>query len=794
MFKNYLKLAYRNLVKQKYYSLINIFGLAFGIAASVMIFLWINHELSYDKFYDNYKNIHRITCDAAIGGQNFEICVVPTSFANKLKEICPEVLQSTRISPYFDIVFEYNINYYKEKRTILADSNFFRVFSHKFIEGNAEKPFTKKNSIVLTQSTAKKYFGNEKAVGKVLLRDGNDPFVVSAVIEDIPSNSHMHFDVALYLDNENQWNNFNRLTYILLKNNFSETNVNTSMNEIVNNYIITTYTNYFGMSIEQFKNAGNYVHVNIQSLKSIHLNSNFYGELEINGNRTYVIFFTVIAVFILFIASINYMNLSSAYYDTRVVEVGIRKANGATRSKLIRQFLTESLIISIAAFIVGITIMESFLPLFKDFLGINIDQGLSNDWNFMLLLFVLVILLGFISGLYPAMYLSGYKTISVVRNKLYSPLKKSFNTRSALVVFQFTITIIVIVATILVKKQVNFLLNKELGFKKEQLIVIEGANNLENNKDIFKNELKQNPQVLNISYSDTYPGNEYNNITDYGIEGYPPDQQFILKTIYADADYFDTYNMEIIQGRKFSASDNNAIILNEKAVDLMRLDNPLKYYIISNNETIPVLGIVKDFHHDPLNIGLDPMLIRLRSSQYLDFITIRISEGNIKDAMSFITAKWDELSGNKPFEYYFLDNKLQSAYNAEMKAGNVFSIFTVLSVIIACMGILGIASYLIQRRIKEIGIRKANGAKTGEVTLMFLIDFTKWVLIALLIACPVGYYAMDKWLQNFAYRTELSWWVFAVAGAVALMVALLTVSWQSYRAASRNPVESLRYE
>jgi putative ABC transport system permease protein len=408
--------------------------------------------------------------------------------------------------------------------------------------------------------------------------------------------------------------------------------------------------------------------------------------------------------------------------------------------------------------------------------------------------FALVIVLGFLSGLYPAAYLSRFKTISSLQNKSKSYLNKSFNTRSVLVIFQFIITIIVIAATVLIKKQVDFLLNKELGFNQEKLVVLEGANNLGVNKEVFKNELKRNPQIINLSFTDVYPGGSYSNITGYTIEGYPADQQFVLKTIMVDPDYFDTYEMKIVQGRKFNNTDKPAMILNEKAVDLLKLNDPVNNNIIWNNQPYPVLGVVKNFHHDPLNVNLDPMIIRLVNIQYFDYVTIRLSEGNPKEVMRFIADKWSNLSGNKPFEYFFLDSKLESAYKTEMKAGNVFSAFSVLSVIIACMGLFGIASFIIQRRFKEIGIRKVNGSKISEILILLSTDFIKWVIIAFIIATPIAWYAMNKWLENFAYKTELSWWIFALSGFMALIIALLTVSLQSWRAAIRNPVEALRYE
>lgn len=791
MLFTYLKTAYRNLIKQKHFSLINILGLAFGIAASVLIFLWISYETSFDKFHNKYQNIYRICGNAHLGGQELTRCSVQSAFASELAEICPEVLVSTRFLHYFNTVCQYNNKFYNERKAIKTDSNFFKVFSFPFIEGNSKNPFTAQNSLVLTKSTAKKYFGDEKAFGKVLIYNGN-PFEVTGVIEDIPSNSHLQFGLAFYSD-ERFWTNVDWHTYILLKDNFSESNVNNSLQKM-EDYVFAFLAEAFGMTTDQFEEAGNYIDYYVQPLQSIHLKSDFTNELEPGGNNTIVIIFSLIAILILLIAGINHMNLSKAFYDNRRIEVGIRKINGANRSKLIIQFLYESLLISVVASAVGILLIKLFLPVFNNYLNLNINTEIYNNWYFPLLVFALVMLLGFISGLYPSAYLAGFNTVAALFNNSKTALNKSFSPRSILVVFQFSITIIVIIAAIVTNKQVDFLLNKELGFNKEKLVVIEGANNLGTNTEVFKTELKKNSQIINVSYSDVYPGGGYANLPWYQVAGYPSDQSFLLNTIMADADYFDTYEMQMIHGRKFKNDDGPSVILNEKAVELLKLDDPLNSQIMSERQSFPVIGVVKDFYHDPLNVKLDPMIIRCVNNQHLDYITIRISEGDTKEAINFINSTWNRISGDKPFEFFFLDSKLESAYKSEANAGVIFLAFSILSIVIACMGLFGIASLSIQRRIKEIGVRKVNGARISEVMVLLDKDFVKWVVIAFTLACPIAWYAMNKWLQNFAYKTSLSWWIFALAGILALGIALLTVSWQSWRTATRNPVEALRYE
>ena len=795
MLKNYLKIALRNLAKQKYFTAVNIMGLALGITAAVLIYLWVSHETSYDKYHTDYDKIYRVTTDASLNGQLFKVCLVPSAFAEEYAEVCPEVEKTARTSIYFDQVFRYNDNNFKEKKVILADTGFFQMFHFTFLEGDPNKPFNNEESAVLTKSVAHKYFGEESALGKLLIVDNNQAITVSAVIDDIPSNSHNRFDVALYFNIPDDWGNFNWMTYVKFIDGYSRGKVKSALQGIVNNTILPTLTGFFGTTVEQFKSAGNYLNLDLQPLSSIHLNSEFYGELEPPGNKTYVTFFSLIALFILIIAGINYMNLSTAYYDNRKVEVGIRKANGATPGILLKQFLFESVVISCAAYILGVILIQVIQPIFIKYLDIEIRESLVKSGYFLVFLFFLVILLGLISGLYPAAYLSRFKTTSILRNKLKTGVKDGISLRSIMVITQFTITIVVIVATLLIKKQVSFLLHKELGYNKENLLIIEGTNRLGEHKEAFKTELENDAQIEDVCFSDTYPGHNYNNITGYGVQEAGPQQQYVMKTIFADANYFDTYQMEMIHGRKFKPLDRNAVILNESAVKLMGLEtDPLSHHILKDNSVLAIVGVVKNFHHDALNISLDPIIIRFMENRYLDNAIVRLSGSNTKETVRFIENTWRDISNNLPIEYDFLDNKIRSAYYAEMKAGKVFTIFSILSVIIACMGILGIASFLLQRRIKEIGIRKVNGARTIEVMVLLNTDYIRWITISFIIATPLAWYAMNRWLSNFAFKTVISWWIFIFAGVLALVVALITVSWKSLQAASRNPVESLRYE
>jgi putative ABC transport system permease protein len=441
MLKNFIKIAIRNLVRQKYYTIINIGGLALGIAASVLIYLWISHEAGFDTYHKNYQNIYRLTTDARLGGQVFKVCLVPSALAEEYKNTCPEVIKTARISRHFSQVFKYKDNSFKEKKVILADTGFFQLFHFDFLEGDPNKPFEDRESIILTESLARKYFGDESAMGKVLRIDEQNAVMVSAVIRDVPSNTHLQFDAAMYFNIDDDWGNFNWMTYVLFRDGFSENKVKTSLQNISDNTIIPQMTRFMGTSVDQFREAGNYLYLYIQPIKSVHLNSEYYGELEPGGNKTYVTFFSIIALFILIIAGINYMNLSIAFYDTRVTEVGIRKANGATRGILIRQFLIESVLISLSAFLTGLIIIEVTLPLFTHFLDIEINHHLLESRYFIFLLMLVMLGLGLIFGIFPALYLSRFKTTSMLKNVLKPAGTGSIGTRSALVIIQFAITI-----------------------------------------------------------------------------------------------------------------------------------------------------------------------------------------------------------------------------------------------------------------------------------------------------------------------------------------------------------------
>ena len=795
MIKNYLKVAIRNLIKQKYFTFINIIGLTLGIAASVLIFLWTSHELSFDKYQPDYKQIYRVNSDARINSQVFKIGVVPSPLAEEYAGINPEVEKTGRCSQYFDQVFRYKDNSFKENKVILADTGFFQLFNFEFIEGDPNKPFANKESVVITESIAKKYFGEESAMDKLLIIDRNNSVTVSAVIADPPSNSHNQFSMALYFNVGDNWGNFNWATYVKFSKNFSETKAQASLDEIVANNILPTLTGFFGVTVDEFTFNGNYINLYLQPLSDIHLNPKELGELEPAGNKSYVTFFNIIAIFILIIAGINYINLSTAYYDNRKLEVGIRKTNGASSLSFFKQFIFESVFISLVVYLLAILVINVVLPFYVKYLDIEINTAITKNISFLALLFFGVLALGILSASYPTTYLSRFKVINILHNKIKSRASHGFNLRSVLVITQFTITIIVIVATLLVKKQVGFLLNKELGYNKDHIVVVEGTNRLEDQKETFKTELKNYAQIVNTCFADTYPGENYNNITGYGVKESGPEQGYIIKTISAGEGYFETYEMNMVAGRSFTSTDRNSVVLNQQAVKSLGItDNPTSYHILKDNSVLQLVGVVENFNHDALNISLDPIIIRQRDDRYLDNAIIRISGNDTKETLKFIEDTWKDISNNLPFEYVFLDSKLRSAYNTEMKAGKVFTIFSILSVIIACMGVLGITSFLIHRRIKEIGIRKVNGAKVIDVLANLNKDIIIWVAIAFMVGCPLAYYAMNNWLENFAYKTEISWWVFILAGAIALFIALVTVSFQSLKAAMRNPVEALRYE
>ncbi|HSZ84496.1 MAG TPA: ABC transporter permease [Puia sp.] len=804
MLKNYFKTAWRNIRKNKLFSAINILGLSIGIALCFTIMLYVQDELSYDRFNKNADNIARIVFNANInGGKIFETSVM-APVAQTMKKDYPEVVDAARLANFGLAKVKVNEKMFKDDRFALVDPDFFSIFTLPLIEGDAKTALLQPNSVILTETTAKKYFGNDDAIGKTIVyaNNNNQLYKVTGVMKDVPANSHFHFDIFGSMISWDQaksdsWMYGSFFTYLLLKPGTDYAKMEAKLPDMVKKYMGPQVQQSMGISLDQFRTKGNSLGFVLQPLTSIHLHSLSVTDMEPGGNSTYVYVFAGIAIFMLIVASINFINLSTASASKRAKEVGIRKVAGSGRFQLIRQFLSESMMIAIIALIVAFVLVQLALPAFNNLSGKNLTLDIKPIFGFV----ALGILVGIIAGIYPAFYLSSFKPIAVLKGK-FTGDKKSFGLRSSLVVFQFFISVGLIIGTIVVYQQMKFIQNTNLGYDKTQLITIPDSYALGKNEQVYKNEMLIDPRIINATTSYYKPaGPTQNN----NALAYPQGNDNLVMTSIeyrVDENYIPTMGMQMLTGRNFSkdySTDSFAIILNETAARTLGfgLINAVGKTVIRENSdrgtNVPyhVIGIVKNFNFKSLHEAISPLVMVLQPEGGLIF---KIKTTDINSLLTTMKTKWDTYNTGEPFTYSFMDDLYNKTYSAEQKTGTILNIFSVLTIFVACLGLFGLATYTAEQRTKEIGIRKVLGASVTQVTQMLSKEFLKLVFVASIIAFPVSWWAMNKWLQSFAYRINISWWVFVIAGITALLIALITVSWQAIKAAVANPVKSLRTE
>ena len=817
MFKNYFKVAFRNLLKRKGFSLINILGLATGMAVCLLIILFIQNELSFDKQHEKAKDIYRVVLERSYPGRSTSYSIIPQSIGAAIKTEYPEVLESTRLfnlggnGSFFLRIGEKT---FEEKRVLAADSNFFRVFTSKILHGDANTALEKPNSAVLNETTAKKYFGSADAVGKQFETDGDDTtqtFIVTAVVADWPDNSHFLFDMLISTNTfqfvrRPNYTGFAAHTYLLLNPNASYQALEAKFPGVIKKYVSPEINKIFNQSWEDFQKAGNGYKYYLQPLTKIHLISDLEAELRPNGSMTAVYIFALVAVFILFLACINFINLSTARSVERAKEVGIRKTFGSEKKALIGQFLIESVLVSLVSMLLAFAFIILLIPAFNTISGkeLAVSYFLQPMWILVLIGFVLIT--GFVAGLYPAFVLSSFNPIMVLKGRFKSN-KYGLALRNGLVIFQFFISIVLIIATIVVNSQMNYMLGNKLGFKKDHVIVVERTDMVENQIPAFKNELLSIPGVESASGTSTMPGNQnFFGTTWQEIGSKSP---MTGRGMIVDEDYDKTLGLELKEGRFFSkefSTDTLSVVLNERAVKELGLKNAIGSRLTSPDDfynapdgspyIYNVVGVVKDFHYHSLHEPISPLVI-ITSKKFggrSGLVALRIKGDNFKAALSDIGTVWKKFVKEKPFNYYFLDRSLADQYKAEQTTQRIFTIFSGLAIFIACIGLLGLAAYATQQRTREISIRKVLGASESSIITMLSKDFVKLVLLSSAIAFPIAWWGMNKWLQDFAYRVNVGWWIFFVAGIAALLIALFTVSTQALKAAFTNPVKNLRSE
>jgi len=791
MIRNYIKTAWRNLIRYKLFSGLNIFGLATGMACSILIFLWVLDELSFDKFNSNTDRIFRLTAKVS----DVNAAVVPPALAQAIKTQVPAIKNATRLAAAQEMI-TVGTKKFDEKKMFYADSSFLQMFHYPLVQGNVATVLSSPNSVVITEATAIKYFGTaDNIIGKTIYIDNDikgTSLTISGVLKNIPSNSHLKFDILLPIelyDRTNSpssaWTNFDVYVYFQLKDAVKPTpsrlnNIQQQANGILKK-----------------NNKETQASLAIQPLTDIHLHSNYMLDVAEQGNSSYVKTFALVALFIIIIACINFMNLATAVSGQRAKEVGLRKTVGALRRQLIAQFITESLLLSFISLLVAMLIVYTMLPLFNQLA----NKSISFNPFYLKILFGLlsvVVITGLVSGSYPAFFLSSFNPVKALKGtKLLS--HKSF-LRNGLVVFQFSIAVVLIVSTLVIYSQLQYIQNRNIGFNKENLLYMRmpEVGDLKNNKDAMQATLAQYPDIINYTFTDELPTNLTSG-SQLTWRGMNAGTQVIAYRLRVDENFSNTFDMQMAAGRFFSkdfGSDASGYVVNETALKVMKLDlrDAIgKMISISlEDKEAPIIGVVKDFNFKPLQQPIEPLVMKSNFSG--GYVVMRTTPANIEKVISTLQATFHNVYGDYPFSYGFVNEDLSKLYLSEQRMGSLFNVFSILSIVISSLGLFGLAAFATQRRIKEIGVRKVLGAGEAGIVALLSRDFIQLVLFSLIIAFPVAWYTMNKWLEGFAYRINISWWVFAIAGITAILIAFITVSFQAIKAAIANPVKSLRTE
>lgn len=787
MFKNYLKIAVRNMLKFKAWSFINLSGLAVGMAVCILVLLFVQDEISYDKYHEKADRIFRV----AQGGEDFLNANTVFPMAPAMKAEFHEIENAVRLRKMEGVLVNYQNKYFVEDRLFFADSTVFEIFSFPLLQGDPKTALIEPNTVVLTEEMARKYFAAENPVGKILTADlYNDgksaDLKITGVLKNIPHNSHFHFDFlvsfATQTDISDNWNNYQSLyTYLLLPEAASTNSLQARLPDFIKKY----YPKW---------EDGRYV---LQPLTDIHLRSQLGAEIEANSDIAYVYILSLIAVFILLLACVNFTNLTIARSTSRAKEVGMRKVSGALQGQLIKQFLIEAIALSFLALLFAILLAELFLPIFNALSGKTLQIDYFDNWLLLAGFATIALMVGLIAGSYPAFFLAGYRPVEVLKGK--TPVFRQVYLRKALVIFQFAISISLIISTGLVYDQLDYIRNKPLGFEKEQVLAIPLSSAAKQHEAALKNDILQHPAITNASLSERVPTIEGDRMAVF----LPEDKdQMALPVYFVDHDFVETFQLKVLAGRAFSsemAGDAaQAFVLNEAAVKRIGWSSPEealgKKFTIWRRYEGRIIGVVEDFHAHSLHESIEPLVMAMGPVKGDNYISIRLQSAQLSEILGFLQEKWQIYSPNHPFDYFFIDDNFARLHDADQQAGRVFGFAALLAIFIACLGLFGLASFTIKQRTKEVGIRKVIGATVLNVIALLSNDFLKLVLLANFIAWPVAWFAMNKWLENFAYRISIDWWVFLLGGGLALLIALLTVSTQAIRAALANPVDSLRYE
>lgn len=803
MVKNFFKVALRNMLKQKFFSFLNILGLSLGIASSLFVVIYLVDELSYDRFHSDIERIYRINLRGSLNGQEIKTSASSPPIAPAMVREIPEIEAFLRLQPRRDVAVKNETESYLESDGVfMADSNFFDFFDFELLEGDPASVLNEPNTIVITDEMAKKYFGNEPAVGKQLqLFNDATNYEVTGVAKPAPSNSHIHYDILITtvgVDRfeSDSWFNNGYKSYVKAVQPLDIAETNSKLRDLTIKYAGPQLEQFMGATFEQFESAGNAYGYSVFPLADLHLESVNDDEIEAGGDIKYIYLFGVIGIFIILIACINFMNLSTAKSAGRAKEVGLRKTLGSERSQLTIQFLFESLFFATISGILAVILVYLLLPSFNSFAGKELPTELLFSPEMISTALGITLIVGLLAGSYPAFYLTSFSPSEVLKGQVRAGAK-SGKLRGALVVAQFTISIVLIICTTIVYQQLQFTQDKKLGFSKDHSLVVLNTNRLQNDRQVFKKKLSQQSSIIGTSYTNNvFPG--VNNTTVFRQVG--SDVDHIVGNYYGDHDHVSTLDYELVDGRGFSrdfATDTLAALVNEATVAEMGWENPIgeKLTFLGNDEprVLTVIGVLKDFHFESLHLDIRPLVIQL--TENANRLIVRFNEDiEPKEAVELVKADWESLASGEIFQYQFLDDNFDALYRSEQKLGEIFYLFTGIAIFIACLGLLGLSAFVAEQRTKEIGIRKALGANVLSISTLLSKEFARYVIIAIFLAILPAYYIMNDWLSGFAYRVGISPWIFIASGFLALVIALLTVSFQAIKAARIDPVDSLKYE
>jgi putative ABC transport system permease protein len=810
MFQKYFQVALRNVLKNRVFSIINITGLAIGLACCLLIAAWLSDELGFDRYPRQANEIYRVGVQLSQNGGIADYPDVDVAVGAGMKDAIPQVLASTRLLPRKSLFIRNGDKLIKEQGGAMCDSNFLQIFSIPLVEGDDRTALVEPNSIVITRALERKYFDGASGFGKTLLLDG-DAYKVTGVIDKVPDRSHFHYDLYISMSSwpgmirGTTWSNIGSYTYLVLRKGTDPAAVTRQFPALVEKYVVPESQRDMGISLSEARKALESWHFYLMPLRDIHLKSHTKYELEPGGDVQYVYIFGALAVFILLLACVNFTNLSTASSAKRSREIGIRKVLGSIRQQLVSQFLAESILLTLGAMLLALGLIYLLLPSFNALAGKHIAIGYFLDYKAIVAGVVLVLVVGFLAGIYPAFFLSSFRILSVLRGSGTSTPASRSALRSSLVVFQFIISTSLIIATFIVYRQLYFMQHKKLGYDKEQVLFIQDAFGLGNNQYAFKQQLLTDSRIRSVTLSRDAPvdrgGADVDGTEVYAKENKENESASEIHTniFHVDYDYVPTLGMKIIAGRNLSPDfpgDSSAVVINEAAVrDLGYKDNLRaldKTIVGSGQREWRVVGVVQDFNYTSVKQRIAPLMMMLGHN--FGDVMVKINTGDLEGVLGSIRQKWNALNPSTPFSAYFLDDHFAALYSQEQKTGQIFTLFAGVAIVIASLGLFGLVSFTTEQRKKEIGIRKILGASASQVVFLLSTEFLRLVAIALLISIPLTWVVMHRWLENFAYRTGVSWSVFLLAGCAALGIALATISARAIRAALANPVKSLRSE